>query len=309
MPYTKKLYHYAAPIRKQNEVAPIIFSAKQGILTSDMRKAICFITVIICLSMLALPVATASAEERTMLPVLMYHSISESKKGVYFISPRALESDLAALSALGYVFVTANAVKDYLNGTGELPEKPLLLTFDDGHYDNLFYGLEILKKHDAHAVINVIGCFSEYSSTHEKDHPEYSHLTWDEIAYLAKSGVFEIGSHTYGMHAYKPRFGIKRKKGESEEDHRRALSEDLEILDRILLDKCGVRPVAFAYPFGAYDEESEKVVKSRYDMIFTCYERVNSLKKGDSAKLSRIYRINRDGTLDTQTFLARHGIR
>ena len=69
-----------------------------------------------------------------------------------------------------------------------------------------------------------------------------------------------------------------------------------------------MRPVAFAYPFGAFDEESVGIVKGRYDMIFTCYERINNLKKGDENKLTKLYRINRDGTMDTASFLARHGI-
>ena len=275
-----------------------------------MKKALITLIVFLLLFSLVLPAAkSASAEEDARrLPILMYHSISETRKGVYFVSPDTLRADLAAIKARGYTFVSAQEVIDYLKGVGDLPEKPLLLTFDDGHYNNLYYGLDILREEGARAVINVIGCFSEYSSTHEKDHVEYSHLTWDEIAYLARSGVFEIGSHTYAMHAYKPRFGIKRMKGESIEEHRRALTADLERIDRALLDKCGVRPVAFAYPFGAYDESAESVVRERYEAIFTCYERVNRLKKGDADKLKRLWRINRDGTKGTVAFLDGHGI-
>lgn len=274
-----------------------------------MRKAVLPTLILFALTLLLLPAVTAKAEEDALpLPILMYHSISNGKTGVYFISPQALDEDLAELKRRGYEFVTLRAVKAYLRGKGSLPPKPLLLTFDDGHYDNLYYGLPILRKHGATAVLNVIGCFTEYSSTYEKDKVEYSHLTWDEIAYLAQSGVFEIGSHTYKMHAYKPRFGVKRKKGETKDEHVAALCEDLERIDRALLDKCGVRPVAFAYPFGAYDEESESVVKSRYDAVFTCYERINLLRVGDAKKLYKLYRINRDGTKQTRAFLNAHDI-
>ena len=274
-----------------------------------MRKAFfLFLALSLCFAFTA-PISTSSAEEKIVnLPILMYHSISTTKNGVYFVSPETLEKDLITLCERGYAFVTASAVKAYLRGEGTLPKKPLLLTFDDGHYDNLYYGLPLLEKYHSHAVINVIGCFSEYSSTHEKDHVEYSHLTWDEITYLAKSGVFEIGSHTYRMHAYKPRFGIKRMTGERDVDYRCALTADLDRIDHSLIEKCGVFPVAFAYPFGAYDKESEEIVKDHYDMIFTCYERINRLKKGDRAKLARLWRINRDGTSDTLSFFDRHGI-
>ncbi|HAE89099.1 MAG TPA: hypothetical protein DCG79_04455 [Clostridiales bacterium] len=274
-----------------------------------MRKAILSTLIIFVLILLFLPFRTARAEESvTPLPILMYHSVSKSKTGVYFVSPETLDRDLAELTKRGYEFVTLEKVKAYLRGKGDLPQKPLLLTFDDGHYDNLYYGLPLLKKYGATAVLNVIGCFTEYSSTHEKDKVEYSHLTWDEIAYLARSGVFEIGSHTYGMHAYKPRFGVKRKKSEPEDEHLAALNEDFEKIDRALLDKCGVRPVAFAYPFGAYDDVSEKAVTDRYDAVFTCYERINLLKKGDEKKLLKLWRINRDGTRQTAAFLDAHRI-
>lgn len=274
-----------------------------------MKKAISMILLFLVL--LPFPLCRAEAEDADErdLPILMYHSVSETKTGTYLVSPSTLRADLRALKARGYHSVTLAEVKAYLRGKGDLPEKPVLITFDDGHYDNLYYALNVLREEGATAVLHVIGCFTEYSSTHEKDHVEYSHLTWEEIGTLARSGVFEIGSHTYAMHAYKPRFGIKRKKSETADDHEKALASDLTRLERALIEKSGVIPVSFAYPFGAYDEECERIVKSLgYDAIFTCYERINRLKKGDADKLSRLWRINRDGTLSTDRFLDRHKI-
>lgn len=269
-----------------------------------MRK--CLLTLLFAAILFTAPFSrpAARAEEETRrLPIIMYHSVSETQKGTYFVSPEVLREDLRELKRRGYESVTLRQVKDYLKGRGTLPEKPVLVTFDDGHYNNAFYALNILREEGFTAVLNVIGCFTEYSSTHEKDHPEYSHLTWEEIGDLARSGVFEIGSHTYKMHAYKPRFGIKRMAGESEEAHRKALEADLLKLEQALIEKSGVIPIAFAYPFGAFDEGSERIVKAHYDAIFTCYERVNLLKKGDEEKLSRLWRINRDGGLTTEEFL------
>lgn len=273
-----------------------------------MKKAICFMFLLSAMIFPLVPAHAEQAEETRFLPVLMYHSVSTDQKGVYFVSPKQLEDDLRALKKRGYQPVTVAQVKGFLKGYGDLPEKPVLITFDDGHYNNEYYAQDILKSEGFTAVLHVIGCFTEYSSTHEKDHVEYSHLTWDEIGDLAGSGVFEIGSHTYAMHAYKPRFGIKRKKGESPEEYEKNLKDDLSRLERSLLEKSGVIPVSFAYPFGAYDEESERIVKTRYEVIFTCYERVNKLKKGEAGKLARLYRINRDGTLDTETFFRKHGL-
>ena len=273
-----------------------------------MRKRICCIFLFCALLFPFYNLRAEGETEERFLPVLMYHSVSVTQKGVYFVSPEQLQSDLSALKARGYVSVTLAEVKAFLKGYGSLPEKPVLITFDDGHYDNEYYALEVLKAEGFTAVLHVIGCFTEYSSTHEKDHPEYSHLTWEEIGDLARSGVFEIGSHTYKMHAYKPRFGIKRKPGEPLEEYERTLKNDLDLLEKRLLEKSGVIPVSFAYPFGAYDEKSEAIVKSRYDAIFTCYERVNRLKKGDSGKLARLWRINRNGTQSTEAFFKKHNL-
>ena len=279
-----------------------------------MKKTLCALLLLL-FSLTFLPVfplAQGSAEQETEtrdLPILMYHSISERQRGVYFIDPHALEADLVALKARGYECVTLREVKAFCKGWGDLPPKPVLITFDDGHYNNLYYGLDILSRQGFTAVLHVIGCFTEYSSAHEKDHPEYSHLTWEEIGELARSGIFEIGSHTYKMHDYEPRFGIKRKKSETSEQYEKVLTEDLLRLEGALLQKSGVIPVSFAYPFGAYDKESEGIVLSRgYGAVFTCYERVNKLKKGSSQKLNCLWRINRGGTLSTEAFLQKHGL-
>lgn len=272
-----------------------------------MKTRVLLLTLLLVLLSVS-PVLSAEAEETRELPILMYHSVSATRSGVYLISPETLAEDLRALKAKGYESVTLAEVKAFLKGYGDLPARPILLTFDDGHYDNAYYAKDILRREGYTAVLNAIGCFTEYSSTHEKDHPEYSHLTWEEIGELARSGVFEIGNHTYAMHAYKPRFGVKRRRGESAEAHRRALESDLDKMESALLGKSGVIPVAFAYPFGAYDEESKAIVTARYEAVFTCYERINTLKKGSPAKLSSLWRINRDGTLSTVAFLRKHGL-
>ena len=274
-----------------------------------MKRAIVLFCAAVCALCFFGPPRTAKAEsaEQRMLPVLMYHSVLEDAPNAYRIKPRTLEADLVELKKRGYVSVTIGEVIRFVKGTGDLPEKPVLITFDDGHFNNAFYAAEILKKQGFSAVLNVIGCFTEYSSTHEKDHPEYSYLTWEEIGALARGGTFEIGSHSYAMHAYKPRFGITKKKGENAENYEKALREDTLKLEYELLQKSNVRPIAYAYPFGAYSEESERILRALgYRAIFTCYERVNHLKKGEQGKLSRLWRINRDGTLSTEAFLQKH---
>ena len=107
--------------------------------------------------------------ESVVLTTVMYHAVLNSRTGTYIVSEKQLDNDLYAYKAAGYTTVFPSEIIAYANGTGTLPEKPLLITFDDGHYNNLYYGLPLLKKHGMKANINIIGAFSAHS-TDSGDH-------------------------------------------------------------------------------------------------------------------------------------------
>lgn len=237
----------------------------------------------------------------------MYHAVLNSRTGVYIVSEAQLESDLKELKAHGYEFVFPSEVVDYVYGKGSLPNKPIMLTFDDGHYNNLYYALPLLIKYRAKANINVVGRFSDYTTrSGDIDNPNYSHLTWAEIATLWNSGYVEIGNHTYDMHNYEPRYGIAPKTGEGEEDYRASLSADVKRLQDKIYDAAGRYPTVFAYPFGKYNDTARDVLDSLgFTMKMTCIEGVNVIKKGDVERLSFIRRYNRSGRYATAELLER----
>lgn len=272
---------------------------------AGMKKVLC-LWLILPFFFLA-PSGARAEESPRILPVIMYHTILNSRTGVYIVSEAQLESDLKALKARGYEFVFPSEVVDYVNGEGSLPDKPVMLTFDDGHYNNLYYGLPLLMKYQAKANINIIGRFSEYTtSSGDVDNPNYSHLTWEEIAMLWDSGCVEIGNHTYDMHNYKPRYGIAPKAGESEEAYRAALSADIKRLQDKIYEAAGRYPTTFAYPFGRYNDTARDVLTSLgFTLMMTCNEGVNVIRRGDTERLAFIRRYNRSGRYATSEFLDR----
>ncbi len=248
--------------------------------------------------------AQENENEFVDIPILMYHSVLKSKKGNYSVSPTMLENDIQYLKSHGYEAIFIQDIINYCQGITLLPQKPVVLTFDDGHYNNYFYAYPILKEYNFKANLNVIGCFTDYSTTSgDIDNPNYSYVTWSEIKTLHDSGLFEIGNHTYNMHKYKPRFGIKKIYNESDEDYEKALSDDVLKLENKLQQECGFTSNVFAYPFGEYSKESEKILRNiGFKAFLTCNEGINKVYKGNTAVLSHLKRINRTGLLSTEDF-------
>lgn len=273
-------------------------------LSMVLAAAVCFAVFSGCRTV------SAAAEEKNTAPllVLMYHQLLKSGKSDYIVTPDRFDKDLDLLEEKGFCSVTSQTVIDYVLYGGALPEKSVLITFDDGHYNNLYYGGEILKKHGFTALISVIGKFSENSTAlGTGGHVSYSYLTWDEIRFMAGSDIFEFGNHTYDMHNYSPRFGVKQKAGESDEDYQRALKNDIGKLQRVFSEKCNVRCKVFAVPFGAYNNLTKSVLAEEgFLMMMTCNEGINSLQRGDSACLYRIKRYNRSPSLDLAKILEKY---
>ena len=128
-------------------------------------------------------VRALSVPKEVKMPVLMYHSIHSNPKkaGDYVITPEALERDLQYLQQQGYTTVVMSDVIAYVQQGTPLPEKPVMLTFDDGYYNNYLNAYPLLQKYQMRAVISIIvGETDKYSGLDEnKEH--YSHLTWEMI--------------------------------------------------------------------------------------------------------------------------------
>lgn len=245
------------------------------------------------------------------VPIIMYHSILKSRSGQYIISPDKLKEDLLWLKNHGYESVFVSDLIDFCEGKKDLPQKPVVITFDDGHYNNYYYAKPIFEELKFKATINVVGTYSEFSTTSgDFDNPNYSHLTWGEIKALQQNEFFEIGNHTYNMHNLKPRYGIGKKPAEDFETYKENLTKDVTKLENCFKDKCGFTTKIFAYPFGKYSEESYEILSGLgFKAFLTCNEGINHLKKGDESKLKTLYRYNRSGLISTEEFFKHVGVK
>ena len=110
----------------------------------------------------------------------------------------------------------------------ELPKNPILLTFDDGAYNNYLYAFPLAKKYNAKFVFSPIGKEADRYEKNKDENPGYSHANWEKIIEMSKSGLVEIQNHTYNMHgSKKPRIGCTKAQNENDEKYKEVLTEDL----------------------------------------------------------------------------------
>lgn len=250
-----------------------------------------------------LPMSDQTSVQPVNLPILMYHHIhkSSSQWGDHVVSPLTLEGDFQYLTAQGYTAVTTEDLVAYTQNGTPLPEKPIMITFDDGQLSVLEYALPLLERYDLKAVVAVVGTFAdEYTQSGDRN-INYACMSWADIGKLTESGRVEIANHTYGMHDLTKRCGCQKKDGESLTEYHAALTEDFEKNRGKIQAATGTYITSFAYPFGALSQEAQKVLKAEgYQVAFTCTEEVNHLT-GDPAQLLRLGRFNRANGLDRKT--------
>ena len=184
------------------------------------------------------------------LPVCMYHYVydeNDPPEDLYnrfgnYISQQELEKELNWLNEEGYYFPTWKEVREYIDGELMLPDKSIVITFDDGSRSFLDYGIPVLEKCCVPATSFVIT-----SNDGEKKIAGYQS---DYVTYQ---------SHSDNMHRPGGNIG-----------HGgifTALSYDEALADlQKSIEICGTSD-AFAYPYGDYNDSCRQVVE---DAGFLC---------------------------------------
>ena len=219
-------------------------------------------------------------DSSVQLPIIMYHSIlrEKSQQGKYVVSPESLESDFTWIKQNGYHTVVVEDLLNYVNKQIPLPEKPIMITFDDGFYNNYYYAYPLAQKYHMKIVISPVGYYTDLYTEGDADHPNYSYLTWEEIKEMMQSGLVEIQNHSYNLHEMHPRQGAQKRKGESVAQYQAVLRKDLETMQKKMLDHTGYAPTAFVYPFGAVSQESIPVLHEiGFQASMNCMMKMNDI--------------------------------
>jgi peptidoglycan/xylan/chitin deacetylase (PgdA/CDA1 family) len=180
---------------------------------------------------------------------LVYHGIGSTTdgEGRFAISPERFAEQLAWMRAAGMQFVTAREVAAAFDGGAPLPERAVMISFDDGRADALLWATPLLQQVGAVATMFVI--------TDHADDPNTYYAGWDA---LERSGVWDLESHTADLHR-EVEIGGRRlpaatavRRFESLDGWKHRIDRDLDRADAAIARETGRRPVALAYPFGAW---------------------------------------------------------
>jgi len=244
------------------------------------------------------------------LPVLMYHHFSkEDTERTDVVSAATLDEHLTSLENAGYTVVSLADVESYTRAGTPLPDKPVLITIDDGYASALEVAAPVFEKHNATAVISVIGCSIGKDTYKDTGVSITKHFALEEAIPYIENGTYTLISHTWDMHEEEldgegRREGVLQKSGESEREYLSALDNDLERMRDAFNEALGTGFNALAYPHGVHSEISEVFLgENGIDITFTTRWGKNEIVKGIPQTLRLLSRFSLDNTVTGEKLL------
>ena len=214
-------------------------------------------------------ISPTSKPETPDMPILMYHYIrtlddSNDKIGTNLsVNPEAFAKQLDLITERGYTTINFEDIE-----TGNIPTKPVILTFDDGYADFYTSAYPELKKRNMKAVSYII----------VNDIGKSNYMSRDQIIELRQNSI-EIGSHTL---SHPDLTKISPDKASAE------LTQSKEKLEAIL----GAKVISFCYPSGKVNTVVESITKNvGYTYAVTTNSKLANFS--DLLLLNR-YRVNHD---------------
>lgn len=188
---------------------------------------------------------STGSEVKVRIPILLYHYIeyvqdkNDKTRQSLNIPPYILQEQIETLKNAGYTFINADDLSLALSGKIKLPKNVVMLTFDDGYMDFYTDAYPIIKKEGVKAVEYVVADFL--------NRPNF--MFTFQLREIAKNPLVEIGAHTMDHVWLK---GMASKSAEFQISQSR---KDLQ-------DITGLPINAFAYPYGAFDEQAITLTKN-----------------------------------------------
>jgi len=275
--------------------------------------AVAGVMLLLVLFLIWMAVLTLLSGKAQRVPVLVYHNfswendVSDNNK---VLTPRTVFlAQMEYLHDNGYHVIPLKKLIEYMQSGGDLPEKAVVITFDDGYESNYTLAYPILKHYNMPATIFLIA-----GSVHPNVPGEPSMLTWEEMREMESSGLIDIQAHTFNLHR---KVYINRERTRQEPAViARAYLPELErretageFTDKLYNDFVKSRATieinlqkqvdTMAWPYGVYNMTSMRLArKAGFKYLLTLKMGMNEY--GDSVQVIR--RVNAGGEMPLSNF-------
>jgi len=205
------------------------------------------------------------SDERSIAVLLYHHGGPEREtacRGLN-VSPETFARHITTLSAMGYTAITPDEWVAYVHGAREIPERCVMITFDDAYEDLVEHALPCLEKKSFPATVFVSTDLIGKTLPCNPREPDavLPIMTEGQIREWAERGVI-FGAHS---RSHVDLSSVSMSVARSEI---RGSQQDLANI-------LGSRVGAFAYPYGKYNDEVETLVDECFDIAFTIEEGIN----------------------------------
>lgn len=241
------------------------------------------------------------------LPVLMYHHVSPNP-GLVTVSPAAFRAQMERIAKDGWKTLGSQELEDFFAGR-PLPEKSVMLTFDDGYLDNFVHAHPVLAELGLQATLFIVTDWmgSGPVRTDQMESPDHKEckrriaagdrdsvmLRWSEVEAMQRAGTFEFHSHTHTH--------TRWDKALPEGDARlEAMAGELEKSRATIKEKLGFDDRHLCWPQGYFQEDYVALAaRLGFDHCYTTRPTVNRCG-GDSRHIGRIVTKETDGAWTAQ---------
>jgi peptidoglycan/xylan/chitin deacetylase (PgdA/CDA1 family) len=216
------------------------------------------------------------------VPVLVYHDI-QSAPGTdeYVVSSRMFREQMAFLKRQGYQPISLRHFAAAAADKAGLPDKPVVLSFDDGLASFRDIAMPVLAEFGFPAVLSVVTGWIDGQQVPSNYRGQL--LSWEQLRAISRSPLVEILSHTDNLHhgilanpqgnltpvSITRRYDAVRGRYETEAAFRNRIRADLARSAERLRAELGVNPAGIAWPYGFYDQilaEEATTLGMRYQL-------------------------------------------
>ncbi len=211
---------------------------------------------------------------------IAYHDVVDHRSELTFdaVTLDHLIDHLEWLKSSGYHPISIDDLEAAQAGVRVLPDRAVLLCWDDGYTSFYTRVLPLLKAYHFPAVLALVGSWmqpgpNEMVQYGDRRVARKKFMTWQQVREAAASGLVEIASHSYNLHttvladaagdklpaAVAHQFYPESETYETDEQFRRRIREDLRANSNLIRQHLGFRPRVLVWPFGRYNEAAREI--------------------------------------------------